>query len=270
MARINAHLLERLASKTGLKERQVYRLIERKAQETALDRHLAAIALALDLHINVSNFASSGELAVIRHARTGTSPAPQPASPLPPGFTGTASKATKKKEFKEAKKRGKSVFVVHRRNEKIRKAMFGLLRALGLTPIEWVKAVALTGKGSPYIGEILDAAFRKATAVVVLLTPDDEARSKPEFVKAQDPPEESKLMGQARPNVLFEADMAFGRHPNNTVLVQVGKTRQFSDVGGRHVVHLDGTVPRRQELIAKLKGCGCEVDDGGSDWTTEG
>ncbi len=32
-----------------------------------------------------------------------------------------------------------------------------------------------TGKGSPYIGEMLDAAFGAAQAVVVLQTPDDVA-----------------------------------------------------------------------------------------------
>ncbi|MCZ7537472.1 MAG: nucleotide-binding protein [Acidimicrobiia bacterium] len=31
--------------------------------------------------------------------------------------------------------------------------MFDFLRAIGLQPIEWTQAVALTGKGSPYIGE---------------------------------------------------------------------------------------------------------------------
>jgi hypothetical protein len=34
----------------------------------------------------------------------------------------------------------------------------------------------MTGKGSPYIGEVLDAAFSNAQAVVVVLTGDDFAR----------------------------------------------------------------------------------------------
>ena len=55
------------------------------------------------------------------------------------------------------------------------------LRAVGLEPIEWNQAVKATKKGSPYLGEILDKAFRDAAAVVVLLTPDDSAKLKKQF-----------------------------------------------------------------------------------------
>jgi hypothetical protein len=64
--------------------------------------------------------------------------------------------------------------------------------------LKWEKALALTKKGSPYVGEVLDAAFEKAVAILVLLTPDDEARLKLEFQKPSDGVEERKLTGQAR------------------------------------------------------------------------
>ncbi len=60
------------------------------------------------------------------------------------------------------------VFVIHGRNERARRGLFEFLRAIGLDPIEWSEAGRMTGKGSPYIGEILDAAFGNAQAVVVL------------------------------------------------------------------------------------------------------
>ena len=53
----------------------------------------------------------------------------------------------------------RSVFVVHGRNSEARDALFSFLRAIGLTPIEWSQAVDLTGKASPYVGEILDTVF---------------------------------------------------------------------------------------------------------------
>jgi len=270
LATIHPDLLAKLKSKTGTGRSQVYRLIERKAQQLSVAREVAAIALAQDLGINTSRFASSQQLAEIRTARGGgVTSAPSSLAQSPPPPTVTISKA-RKKELKEAKKRGTSVFVVHGRNEKINRAMFGFLRSIGLTPIEWVKALAMTGTGSPYIGEVLDAAFKKAIAVIVLLTPDDQASSKPEFIKTSDPPYERVLTGQPRPNVLFEAGMSFGRHPDNTVLVQVGETRPLSDLAGRHVDHLDGSVPKRQELVIKLRSCGCEVDTTGTHWMTEG
>jgi predicted nucleotide-binding protein len=61
---------------------------------------------------------------------------------------------------------GRTVFVVHGRNQAARKAMFAFLRAVGLNPLEWSEAIALTGSGSPYIGDILEAAFSRAQAVV--------------------------------------------------------------------------------------------------------
>ena len=71
----------------------------------------------------------------------------------------------------------RDVFVVHGRNEAARVAMFEFLRALDLHPMEWSEVRAQTGQASPYIGEVLDTAFSHARAIVVLLTPDDEART---------------------------------------------------------------------------------------------
>jgi predicted nucleotide-binding protein len=162
------------------------------------------------------------------------------------------------------------VFVVHGRNSALRNAMFRFLRALGLEPIEWNQAVRATKTGAPYIGEVLDRAFADASAVVVLLTPDDQARLKKDFAKSSDPEWETTLKGQARPNVLFEAGMAFGRHPESTILVQVGALRDFSDIGGRHVIHMHEGVEARQQLADRLDAAGCLVNTGGTDWFREG
>jgi predicted nucleotide-binding protein len=117
---------------------------------------------------------------------------------------------------------------------------------------------------------VLDAAFREAAAIVVLLTPDDDARLRPAFLMARDPKHERELTGQARANVLFEAGMAFGRNPNSTVLVQLGDIRPFSDVGGRHVLYLSDSPTSRQEFVTKLANAGCNVDTSGTDWLSAG
>ncbi len=162
------------------------------------------------------------------------------------------------------------VFVVHGRNQKARDAIFAFLRSIGLQPLEWNEAVLATGKASPYIGEILDAAFSQAGAVVVLMTPDDEARLRERFVSANDPPHETELTGQARPNVIFEAGMAMGRDADRTVLIELGSLRPFSDIGGRHVIRLDDRTQRRQELAQRLQSAGCPVNLDGTDWHTAG
>ena len=148
--------------------------------------------------------------------------------------------------------------------------MFDFLRALGLSPLEWDKAIALTKSGTPYVGTVLDAAFAKAKAVVVILSPDDEAQLREPFRTRDDPPFERKLTGQPRPNVLFEAGMAFGRHERETIIVQVGKVRPFSDSAGRHVVRLDNKPESRSRLANRLESAGCAVDREGADWISAG
>jgi predicted nucleotide-binding protein len=160
----------------------------------------------------------------------------------------------------------KAVFVVHGRNMKIRDDIFAFLRSIGLKPIEWSQAVIATGKPSPYIGEVLDTAFSMAQAVVVLMTPDDEGQLLEVYRSTHDPEYESKLTPQARLNVIFEAGIAMGRDQNRTVLVELGKLRPFSDVGGRHVIRLDNSPGKRQEFSQRLKVAGCDIDISGTDW----
>ena len=163
------------------------------------------------------------------------------------------------------------VFVIHGRNTLARDAMFTFLRSIGLDPIEWEKAVGMTGKPTPTIGEILDAAFSHAQAVVVLMTPDDEAQLRTAFRSDDDPDFESELTGQARPNVLFEAGMAMSRSADRTVLVKVGTLRPFSDIDGLHVVRFNGSIGSRQALADRLKLAQCPVDLlGKSHWHSAG
>ena len=162
------------------------------------------------------------------------------------------------------------VFVVHGRNETLRQSMFAFLRAVGLKPIEWNQAIAATKKASPYIGEILDVAFREAKAIIVLASGDDEARLMERFTKREDPKYETDLTPQPRPNVLFEAGLAMGRDQGRTILVEVGNLRPWSDIAGKHVTHLDNSFQKRNELAQKLKVAGCDVDLSGQDWVTAG
>lgn len=185
---------------------------------------------------------------------------------------GTIQVSDKKiEEVEEMSSDPKKVFVVHGRNDKARKAMFSFLRSIGLHPIEWLEAISYTGNSAPYIGEILDHAFKVAQAVVVLVTGDDFAMINPELAHRNDPDYETKPTPQARPNVLFEAGLALGRHPKRTVIVELGQNRPFSDISGLHVVKLSNDVKKRHELAIKLKNAGCLIDiENKNDWMHEG
>lgn len=186
MPRINQQLLERLQSRTGLSKRRVYELIDAKVRNAHLPRHLAAIAVAGERGLNISRFASGDDLAAMRQAAISAAPPPVV---VPTALAGATTRRPAKGKVRRSTqtRRGTTVFVVHGRDLVARDSVFQFLRSIGLMPLEWTQALKLTRKGSPYVGEILDAAFREAAAIVVLITPDDEARLMNHFLTLRDP-----------------------------------------------------------------------------------
>jgi predicted nucleotide-binding protein len=148
--------------------------------------------------------------------------------------------------------------------------MFAFLRALGLNPMEWEHAVASAKGGNPHIDDIIETAMAKVQAVVVLFSPDEEAYLKEQFLGGDDRKDDGKPQGQPRPNVLFEAGLALGAHPEKTLLVQVGKVRGFSDIAGKHLVHLSNDPAKRNELANRLAKFHCDVNKVGNDWMKAG
>jgi hypothetical protein len=128
----------------------------------------------------------------------------------------------------------------------------------------------MTGETAPFIGDILDAAFQQAQAVVVLLNGDDEARLRLEYYSDKMPEYEKNLTPQARPNVIFEAGLALGRFPRRTIIVEIGDLRPFSDIAGRHTIRLSNSTKSRQDLAQRLSIAGCAIDLSGTDWHQSG
>jgi predicted nucleotide-binding protein len=259
---INQKLIADLQRALNIKQAAVYRRVSALATKLVVSNDVAALGVAQDARLPINKYGTSEQLAALREARRG-----QPAMLPIVSERRLVDRSVSKKKVQAP---SRNVFVVHGRNDAVRKSMFDFLRAIGLTPLEWATAMRATRNAAPYIGEVLEAAFRKATAVVVLLTPDDEAVLKKEFWSRHEDSYEKRPMGQARPNVLFEAGMAFGSHPRSTVLVEVGKCRPFSDTYGRHVVKLNNSATRRQELADKLKTAGCPVTLDGQGWLEAG
>lgn len=277
---VDPKLKAALEQKLGVSTRHVDRLISERAAALVLTREQAAMSLAAESGIGLSKFATEADLAIIRAAKLGVaSGMPAVAAPAPAPAARRARHATTKKvgakraPAKAARRTAtnpKKVFVVHGRDEARRKAMFAFLRSIGLNPIEWSKGVKDTGSASPYNGEVVDGMLSQAVAVVVLLTPDDLAYLRADLIKPSDDDFESKATPQARPNVLFEAGMAFGYRPDHTIIVQFGKLRPFSDIAGRNIIHMDDSAKQRSELANRLGNAGADVDTSGTDWYTEG
>ena len=165
----------------------------------------------------------------------------------------------------------RKVFVIHGRDNQARRSMYQYLRALGLEPIEWTKARQMTGKPTPDIREIVGAGFSNAQALIALFTPDDETRLKLELQGSDEPPYETELTGQPRPNVIYETGAALSQYPDRTIIVEIGKLRPFSDLDGLHTVRVtNDSLAWRKDLAERLKSVGCDVDMDGNDWLTEG
>jgi len=158
------------------------------------------------------------------------------------------------------------ILVIYGRNDQARLNLFNFLRAIGLHPMEWSELINATRQGSPYIGEVLAKGFSEVTAVIALMTPDDEGKLRDCFVKAGDLSSDAQLTSQARLNVIFEVGMAFGYCADKTIIVELGSLRPFSDIIGRHVVRLDNSPEKRNILAQRLKTIGCYVNLTGTDW----
>lgn len=260
----------RAALEKQYSKRHIDRLVTARANGQALTRRVAMLAVARDLKLNWTRFASPEEIAAVGGtART------DPTVALPRPAAAAASPRARVARPREVAARQKverdKVFVVHGRDSAISDSIFAFLRAAGLDPVEWGVAMHETGKAMPNIAETLDAGMARVAAVVVVLTPDDDVILKERFQSEHDDDDEKRVTGQARPNVLFEGGMAFGRHPEKSIFVSVGKVKAFTDLGGFHITRLNNTAAKRSELVGKLRTAGAAVKtDGRTQWFTAG
>lgn len=110
-------------------------------------------------------------------------------------------------------------------------------------------------------------AFRVAQAVVVVFTPDDEARLLPELHETDEPAYDRELTAQPRPNVLVEAGMALMSHSTRSIIIEIGQLRPVTNLGGRNTVRIASDIPRAlNEIAERLKTAECPVDPTSGRW----
>lgn len=163
----------------------------------------------------------------------------------------------------------KQVFVIHGRNVAARDQLAIFLRACGLRPINFGDLRAEMG-GTPTIDRIVEEGMARAQGVVALITADEYAALHPHFRSEKDD-EVAVARWQARPNVIFEAGMAFGRNRNRVVFVLLGAPRLFTDVAGVHVLAPTNDAKGDRSMLRETlrKGMGCAVDES-TDWMSHG
>lgn len=157
----------------------------------------------------------------------------------------------------------RAVFIVHGRNLNAKAELEKFLRHIDLFPISWTEAANATNKTRPSTMDIIEAGMSMARAIVVLFSPDDEARLKSRFHKPGGEKDyEANLTGQARQNVLLEAGMALGKAPDRTVFVRLGNPRPISDIEGINWIDLDDGFDNRSRLFSELRKAGASVRTG--------
>jgi predicted nucleotide-binding protein len=164
----------------------------------------------------------------------------------------------------------RSVFIVSGRDTEATAGLVHVLRAMNLRIVEWSHAVIKTGIPNPYIGDVVATGLRMADAAIVVITPDDLVKLRPDLLHEGDGEVERTIYGQARPNVIYEAGYADALGLNRTLIVEIGQSKPFSDIAGRNTLRYDGSPARRNALAQRLRLAGLEPDINGDEWLTVG
>ncbi|WP_175010193.1 nucleotide-binding protein [Cellulosimicrobium sp. TH-20] len=189
-----------------------------------------------------------------REAHPSTAPNPTSSTPAP----ATTQKEAPVNAVASSPGRDPSrVFIVHGRDERPVAVLSQFLMFIGLRAMSWAEARERTGKPQPTTYEIVTAGMAGAGAIIVIFSPDDEARLKPDLAPGE--PEET-LTGQARQNVILEAGLAFASDPLRTVFVQSQRTRPITDIDGFNWVPLTGEWKHREDLYKRLRDAGARVE----------
>lgn len=201
---------------------------------------------------------------VVRSVLTGRASGPGPTE------TATLDSSVKRSEARGVAMGDKTkVFIIHGRNIAARNAVEQFVRCLGLDPLDFDQVSADLG-GSPFVGEVVRKGLELAHGIIALFTPDEFSGLDSVFRTSGDRGLDS-LRWQARPNVIFEAGMAFGMSRERTVLVTLGgEVSLFSDVAGIHTIRLDNHVESRKKLRQRLIGMHCAVNERADSWTDPG
>lgn len=164
----------------------------------------------------------------------------------------------------------KKVFIIHGRNTKARDELGIFVRSLGLSPINFMDLRASMG-GTPTVAEIVERGMDQAQGVIALITADEYAAVRPDFRYPHDQFDEIQRW-QARPNVIFEAGMAFGRDRKRVVFVLLGNPKLFTDVAGIHVLrpNNDPSSDRATLRTTLSRGMGCDIELHSTDWMRSG
>ncbi|MBK6543487.1 MAG: nucleotide-binding protein [Flavobacteriales bacterium] len=129
------------------------------------------------------------------------------------------------------------VFIIYGRDSQAHVELVKYVKCLGLANIPFERVAAELGT-SAFVADIVLKGISQADVVLALFTPDEQAVLYGPDGKYHGH-EEGNSRWQARPNVLFEAGVAYGTKKDKTILLTLGvDVKLFSDVSGVYVINL--------------------------------
>ncbi|MBD3353869.1 MAG: hypothetical protein GF364_20470 [Candidatus Lokiarchaeota archaeon] len=159
-----------------------------------------------------------------------------------------------------------SCFIVHGRNTQIKDELVKFLRSINIECKEFIDAVNQLKDPNPMIYEMIASLFDRADCVIILMTPDEKVQLRDKFWNGFDSIIDKDIRFQPRPNVIFEAGLAFGINKKKTILVKWGDIYDFSDISGMHFLSLNNSRKSRSDLIKKLKASGLKIKIINEEW----
>jgi predicted nucleotide-binding protein len=257
MAKFNPELLGKIVEKLGVGVKRVYAIVQKRSLDDHVDSHVASLLVAKDAGVNYNRYATAEDRAEMRGLSSSSPRLERYSSYVYKNddVLARTHQPTEKLMKKTKATKDNSIFVVHGRDSKLTEDVYLFLRAIGLNPIEWNEAIkGARGGANPIVGDVINQAMKKAQGIMVLLSPDEDAKLKGKFAGQRDRKQNLHRMdSQPRPNVIFEAGLALGAHSDKTILVQVGDIRDISDIAGKHMVHLTDKPASRKALAMRLR-----------------
>ena len=162
---------------------------------------------------------------------------------------------------------GKTIFVIHGRNLEARDELGKFLSSLGLVP-RFFDDVRADMDGTARIADVVDRGMDEAHAVIALFTPDEHCELAERLRRpGHDGPSDAKRW-QARPNVLFEAGVAYGKDRSRVLFVVLGSASLFTDASDMLHFRLTNDESERAKLRRTLGGTtvGCVIDETSDAW----
>src|SRR5688572_2110924 len=115
---------------------------------------------------------------------------------------------------------GDTVFLIYGQDRKARDELTKFVRAVGLQQLSFEEVANRLGT-TPFVAEVVLAGLQQAQAIIALFTPDELTTLYEANGEISSHPQGSSRW-QARPNVIFEAGVAYGIAREKTIIVTIG------------------------------------------------